>query len=536
MSPSVIRRPNRLACGIVPAFLVGSCVGSALWPQLANAEEPNASNIHNGEAVETCGFAPVVSLSGDGGGCTGTLVHSRLVIMAAHCGTQFERVGFGNEMDWGADLKPDRFVATKRCVVNPAYNSASDQHLDFAFCELAEEVTDLPVVPPAFGCEYEAVFEKGQAVVQCGFGATAGSGQNVSGVGTKLWADNQVASIDGAGRIGVGPPSSGAVACPGDSGGPLLVQLEDMTWRTMGITSTYSGSCSPGNTNTYAPMREAVKWIESASGIDITPCFDSDGTWNPTEDCGGFFAGGPGAAGAWDSWCMETPRGGLSETCGEPFHPADTEAPSVAISEPLDGAEFESEDGSVTVDVVAEVDDGAMGSGIKEVKLRVDGEDVSGSELTGEPWQWSQKLDDGEHTLEVVAVDNADNEAVSDKVEVTVTPPEEETSTPEESSTSEEESSAEEESSSSGDDDDDDSTSQSDTDSQDDSASDDDDDSESAQESSDDEGSDDDEDETSPDEDANSSSGCRQSSAAGWVAWLAAGLFLPWFARRRRAS
>src|SRR5439155_22981093 len=75
------------------------------------------------------------------------------------------------------------------------------------------------------------------------------------------------------GTDGVVQVGKGGVACPGDSGGPLLVQMPDTSWRTIGIASTIvpdsvPNPCgSPDTWNDYSRVRRAmVEWIETASG------------------------------------------------------------------------------------------------------------------------------------------------------------------------------------------------------------------------------------------------------------------------------
>ncbi|MEE9385547.1 MAG: hypothetical protein V3V08_19225 [Nannocystaceae bacterium] len=68
---------------------------------------------------------------------------------------------------------------------------------------------------------------------------------------------------------------------------------------------------------------EVLEWLESASGIDVTPCFDN-GEWSPTADCGGFWMGGiddNAAYGTWADGCVGIPKSGYSESCGPAFVP-----------------------------------------------------------------------------------------------------------------------------------------------------------------------------------------------------------------------
>ena len=165
-------------------------------------------------------------------------------------------------------------------------------------------VYDIPIVPAGFGCELDDYVALGQKVTLCGFGEN----ENGQLDNKKRYGESEITLIDSDHTIKVGPASGDVVACPGDSGGPLLVQIADGSWRTIGITSKYNGTCGAGGYNRFAPIKGAVEWVEQEFGIDITPCFDADGTWNPTYECTGFWAGlGDNEPyGVWEDGCPET--------------------------------------------------------------------------------------------------------------------------------------------------------------------------------------------------------------------------------------
>ena len=127
------------------------------------------------------------------------------------------------------------------------------------------------------------------------------------------------ADVGGLGEPGI---------CPGDSGGPAFVRYPDGSWHVFGIASTLTGNC--GGIGTHSLAWHAVPWIEAESGIDVTPCHDLDGTWNPTFRCTDFYAAEPGEGfGQYGNWCPGTPRNSSSKTCGAGRrHPAVARAPS----------------------------------------------------------------------------------------------------------------------------------------------------------------------------------------------------------------
>jgi MYXO-CTERM domain-containing protein len=193
------------------------------------------------------------------------------------------------------------------------------------------------------------------------------------------------------------------------------VQFGDGTWHTIGIASTGTGIGNPG---TFARIDNAVSWVEENSGIDITPCHDVDGTWNPTPHCQKFFAGGGTGYGGWVEWCDGTPAGGSSDSCGEPFDAIpDEDPPTVTITAPADGTEYEGT--SATIDVIMDADDGS-GWGVKEIALEING-DIQQLVDEAAPWAFEDvTFPEGQWILVAVATDWADHEVRSAAVGIGV--------------------------------------------------------------------------------------------------------------------
>jgi hypothetical protein len=106
----------------------------------------------------------------------------------------------------------------------------------------------------------------------------------------------------------------------------------------MAITVTIAGTC--GGSSQHVPGYNAVAWIEEDSGIDITPCHDADGAWNPGPSCTGApLAHGDGAGLSWSNGCSGAPAGPDIETCGPAYgEPPDDVGPQISIVTPVAGA------------------------------------------------------------------------------------------------------------------------------------------------------------------------------------------------------
>jgi len=336
--------------------------------------------------------------------CTGTLVHPEVVIYAAHCGTANKKIRFG---EGSLSATSEHEVPTAFC------KGYAD--MDHAFCVLSTPITEIPITPPVMGCEADLLYP-GQEVAIAGFGKSC-----TEPSGTKRWAmttvhdgpDDQARIYVGGG--GVGPWS-------GDSGGPAFLHHPDGTWHAFGILSAGSACGEPA---LYGLMHPIMDWFESESGIDITPCHDADGTWNPTPRCVGF-ATDPLVEGlSWDDWCSGAPRSGPSATCGPPFsNEPDDDAPAVTITSPQDGDYFEREPARLSIEVTA--DDGD-GWGIKDVALVVDG-DVLDAVDTVPPFGFANvTFPAGTYEIAAQAEDWAGNTGESEPVTiyVAVDPPEE---------------------------------------------------------------------------------------------------------------
>ena len=362
--------------------------------------DPIETHVTGGEEVEVCGWPDTVAVTGGGGLCTGSLVHPRVVVTAAHCGGGSKTIRFSEVSNAGRSV-------SAQCTTYPDYIGTNDQAHDWAFCILDEEVTEIPFTPPLFGCELD-MLEEGLPVAIAGFGDGGPDGSS----GTKRWGMSQVVTTFGnTANIGGDGPST----CQGDSGGSAFVAMADGSWRALSMVSTGLIGCDQ-TTGVHALMHPAIPWIEETAQIDITPCHDLDGTWNPTPMCADVFAGGSEGYGTWSDWCPDTPRSGALSTCGEPFDAVtDDEPPVVRITSPAYGDTFDS--GSlVSVDIDAEDE----GWGVREVWVLIGG---SKQPVRDEypPYGFADvPFPDGVFEIVAVAEDWAGNVAMSEPVVIGV--------------------------------------------------------------------------------------------------------------------
>jgi len=368
----------------------------AAEPELAPpADEPVA--VFGGDFVQSCGWPSTVSLEGQ---CTGTLVHPQVVIYAAHCGSGYTSVQFGEEIAPGHA----RSVPVQYCTTYPGYGPPGT---DWALCVLAEPQLDIAIVPPLMGCEVD-VLQSDVPVTIVGFGeAETGYGEKKEVTTGFGFIQANEAFLGGGGED----------ACFGDSGGPVFVQMPDSgSWRAFGITSYGSQNCMQGGY--YSLMHVGMEWFEEESGFDLTPCHDAQGNWMPTPACQGFPMDPATAGGSWSDGCNPGQQAGAESTCGVPFDAsADTDPPTVAFTNPANEARFDTDPatGSVQVAIDLEADDGD-GFGVATVELRIDGESVPGGVLDHGPYGYTLTMPPGTFTFDAVAVDWSGNEGFAEPI------------------------------------------------------------------------------------------------------------------------
>ena len=286
-------------------------------------------SIVGGEEAETCQWPSVVALEQTGNPtphCSGTLVAANVVVTAGHC---IDFAGEQTQVVFGESSSAPAMTIGATCTPHPSWTDSKATGFDVGVCVLEQ---DAPVSPTPLlgGCEADLI-GPGVELTVAGFGATFLNESSAQGIGQKR--SITVPVVNGsADAVVVQTEVSNQGTCLVDSGGPVLVQLDDGGWRLAGVNSLLildgppppgENICLAGTLNQATAAWHHLGWLEDTSGIDVTPCHDADGTWAPTEACGGFPTELHRSAGTWERACSGEVSG-LSQTCGDPFASGET--------------------------------------------------------------------------------------------------------------------------------------------------------------------------------------------------------------------
>jgi secreted trypsin-like serine protease len=97
--------------------------------------------------------------------CTGSLVHPRVVMYAAHCGGGDKKILFGQSAS-----TPFKMLSTELCMTYPDYSGVNDQEHDWAFCRLASSRSPRSRSRRSCTAARRAMVQEGVTIAVTGYG------------------------------------------------------------------------------------------------------------------------------------------------------------------------------------------------------------------------------------------------------------------------------------------------------------------------------------------------------------------------------
>ena len=241
--------------GLACTFLMTSCGQNAE----SELKIYGGSKVAPGEWKSTVGITRSGRLF-----CTGTIVHPRLVITAAHCVARSSAsslgVYVGDGREGGRVAKQDIYPVEK-LAASPRYRKGNVGWDDIAYLVIDGEVQiDANDIPEILldDEEMDEILQVGNDVHLVGFGI-----RDDRGSGVKFEVDAPITRFNDN-EVYIG--RDGKDSCQGDSGGPAYGQLASGEWRVFGVVSR-GGACGTGGI--WGRMSANICWITQDSGVEL---------------------------------------------------------------------------------------------------------------------------------------------------------------------------------------------------------------------------------------------------------------------------
>jgi len=265
---SLTRPIRRLLAPILATAVAGSLV--AATAPTSSADDGGGTkrpDIVGGTTTNTAKYPWQVRLHVDTNEgtalCGGAIIHSRIVLTAAHClaGALGVTTYFGRDQasSGGVTSQPYGWITTD------GYNASTfdnDYGLLFYDTPIPSAFKPIQIAGPAEA----ALWRAGRTAMAVGFGNVSEGGSTsptLQEVALPIQPDSSCSAASAYGTfyrsssmLCVGYPEGGRSTCQGDSGGPLVVPGDNGVWRIAGVVSWAEGCARPGKPTVFTRIAE----------------------------------------------------------------------------------------------------------------------------------------------------------------------------------------------------------------------------------------------------------------------------------------
>lgn len=287
-----VRLAHTLA-GLLVTLPLASAVHAEdqLAPPVVGSQRERTSAIIGGETADPADFPTVVAIT-NAGLCTGTLIHPEWVLTAAHCISPQVLGGTQAQITANTAVRLDAATAfsgvpilAAETIPHPDFSVNALGDNDIGLIRLATPVTDRPVTHVN---REMAAAPIGVTVTQVGYGMTQPGNQGSAGVLHTL-ADKTSVACSGFGVSDANmlcfSQTDGSGQCSGDSGGPVLVDIDGVR-TVVGVVSFGDQTCQVFGANTRTDAELA--FLDEHVGAELR-CVDDgvcdDGCTGEDPDC-----------------------------------------------------------------------------------------------------------------------------------------------------------------------------------------------------------------------------------------------------------